>query len=340
MELGKVGYRRLSKLLSVKGAGLAETVVRPGIGIDAGAFKSSKPYVVAHCDPITASKGNVGWLAINVAANDVAALGGDPKWFLLDVLIPPHCCVDDFISRLASEVDTALREIRGDLLGGHTEVTDAVTRPLVSCTCIGVAERLTPASNAKHGDVVVVTKAVGLEGTAILCEDYGDVLESLGVPKDVIERGKSFIKEISVVKEAKVLRNYANAMHDVTEGGLIGALTEVAAAAKVDIVVYEDAVPLREETREVCSKLSIDPLRLIGSGALIATIPRDALSEVSRELEREGIEYAVIGGVAGLGGRVYVRGEKFRIYTEPQVKDEIYKAIEKLEKIKARVRQG
>jgi len=273
--------------------------VGPAYGEDSAIIDMGDFVLVAHSDPITEAVERAGWLAVHVACNDVAVRGAKPRW-LLPVLLLPEGCPERVLDELTAQMDQAAREVGAMIVGGHTERTPGLDRPIISMTALGVApkDRFIRTSGAQPGDVVLMTKGAAIEGTAILATDFARELAEAGVPGQVIERARGFMAEISVVPEALALAEAGvNSMHDPTEGGLLGGLAEVAYASGRLVEVWEERVLIRPETKVICTALGVDPLRLIGSGCLVATLPGDRLEEAQRALERVGVEWAVIGQV-------------------------------------------
>ncbi|AFZ73250.1 AIR synthase family protein [Natronobacterium gregoryi] len=273
-------------------ADIDETVLQgPADGEDAAAIDWPGGDLVVSSDPISLAASQVGNLGVHVACNDVAASGADPRWLTVVVLLPDETADLETITR---DVDAAASEVGASVVGGHSEYVDQLERPLVSLTAMGATERFVPTGGAAPGDVVLLTKAAGIEGTAILAADFGDDLE---VPPDVVDRATGFLEEISVVPDARAIREYATAMHDPTEGGVAAGLLELARASAVRLEVDRDAVPIREETDRLCEAVDVDPLRIFGSGGLLATVPEDERDDALEALADAGLEAASIGTV-------------------------------------------
>nr|WP_240334667.1 AIR synthase-related protein [Halorussus sp. MSC15.2] len=238
------------------------------------------------------AKERLGTLAVHVACNDVAASGADPRW-LTNVLFLPD---DDpeTLDALTTQMDDEARELGVAIVGGHSEYTPALERPMASMTAMGLADEFVPTGGARPGDRVLLTKGAGIEGTAVLASDFRDELD---LPADLLERAEGFFGEISVVPEARVLRESATAMHDPTEGGLVNGMVEMASASGVRLEIDRSAVPVREETTELCAAMGVDPLRIFGSGALLATVPAAECDDALASLDAEGVPAAEIGVV-------------------------------------------
>ncbi|OAQ54778.1 hypothetical protein HTG_04220 [Natrinema mahii] len=282
-----------------------ETVLQgPADGEDAAAidWPDGEGTLVVSSDPISLAASAVGRLAVSVASNDVAVSGADPRWLTAVVLLPSDTdgsADGSLLEEIADDLHAAAGEIGASIVGGHSEYVDQLERPLLSLTAMGATDRFVPTGGAEPGDAVILTKAAGLEGSAVLAADFGD---DLGVDAETRERAESFLDEISVAPEARLVRADATAMHDPTEGGVAAGLLEVARASGVRLEVDRDAVPVREATARLCEAAGVDPLRIFGSGALVATVPGDAVDDRLEALSDAGIEGAEIGTVRGLEG--------------------------------------
>ena len=292
-----------------------EAVVQgPADGEDAAAIEPPEGTLVVSTDPISLAAAAVGTLGVHVACNDVAASGADPRWLTTVVMLPDE---DAPLETITRDLDAAASEVGATIVGGHSEYVDALERPLVTLTAMGMTDRFVPTGGAEPGDRIVLTKAAGIEGTAILAADFGDDLD---VDSETRERAESFLEEISVVPDARAIRDYASAMHDPTEGGVAAGLLELARASDVRLEVDRDAVPVRPETATLCAAAGVDPLRIFGSGALLATVPDDRCDDALDALEAAGLEAATIGTVRA-GDPALALGDE--LVTEP-VADDLY----------------
>jgi hydrogenase maturation factor len=289
-------------------------VVGPGCGVDAAVVAVGRHRVILKADPVTFTAGRVGWYAVQVNANDVAVMGGRPAWFQPTILVPPGTRAS-MVMRIAREIDRACRALGVAVTGGHTEVTDAVTRPIVAGDMQGllVARRIITAAGARPGDQLLMTKAAGIEGTAILAQEGARELASV-LPATVVRSARRLRQRpgISVVPEALIAARYgASSMHDPTEGGVRAGLHEIAFASRVRLDVDLERVPVFPPTVEVCRHYGIDPLGLIGSGALLVTVPARRAPGLLRAWARQRIAGRVIGAVqAGRGVRARRQGRR------------------------------
>lgn len=238
---------------------------------------------------------------------------------MVTALFPPSVTENE-ISKIVTDLYAEAEKVNVVILGGHTEITDAVNRTVLSCTVIGKTKKLTPSGGAKIGDSVVMTKYAAMEGTAIFAVDKADKLKN--VDKSVIENAKKFSENLSVIKEGQIAaRAGAHAMHDVTEGGILGACREVADCAGLGIDVWCDSIPVKEETKIICRELGVDYLRLISSGSMLIVCEKG--EEMVRMLKDNGINAAVIGKIREKGCYFVKNGEKYEL-EEPGA-DELYK---------------
>ncbi len=276
-------------------------------------------------DPITGASRNAGWLAVHVSCNDVASNGAEPVGVLVTLLLSPKSTEEE-LRGLMEEAHRAASELKIEVLGGHTEVTPDLTSTIISCTAVGKApkSRYVVSSGARIGDYLVLTKSAGLEGTAILATDFEERLQGdLGA--DLLARAQAFRREVSVVPEGIAAAELgATAMHDATEGGVLGAIHELVFSAGLGVEVQADAVPVRDETRRICEFFHADPLKLISSGALLIACPD---GEVMVEgLAKLGISASIVGRVTDNGRWVISEGRRHEL--EPSYRDELWRILE------------
>jgi len=306
--LGKLPPEHLARLLERYPARNARVVIGPGIGHDAAVIDvcgagsgPSGHYLAVKTDPITFATDEVGWYAVHVNANDIACTGATPRWFLVTLLLPQSRTDEVLVDSIFAQVTQACKQLDIVLVGGHTEITYGIDRPIVAGFMLGEMERqaLVRPDGARPGDILLLTKGIAVEGTAIIArEKRSDIVE---VAPSLIERSREFLRDpgISVVRDAAVATaaGDVHAMHDPTDGGLSTGLQEMAAAAGVGLVVDEHAIPIFTETATVCELLGLDPLGLIASGALLLAVAPGDAAAVSTALQAEGIASAPIGQV-------------------------------------------
>jgi hydrogenase maturation factor len=278
-------------------------VVGPRVGEDAAVIDMGDRYLVATSDPITFATAEIGWYALHVNANDIAVRGARARWFLATLLLPAGATTDASVDALFAELHAACDELEVTLVGGHTEITHGLDRPIIAGTMLGEVEkdRLVTTGGARVGDAVVMTKGVPLEGAAIIAREKEAELRALGISPTVIRRARGFLKTpgLSVRPEAEIACELAtvHAMHDPTEGGIATALVELADAAGVGLRIDRDRIMVLPEGKALCAAFGLDPLGTIASGALLMTLaPADA-GIVIHALARESIDCHFIGQV-------------------------------------------
>jgi hydrogenase expression/formation protein HypE len=299
--LGKLPAEHLAQLLARYAPSDQRVVLGPGVGHDAAVISFGDRLLVAKTDPITFASDEIGWYAVHVNANDVACAGATARWFMATLLLPEGQIDAHRVDILFDQIAAACRELGIELVGGHTEITYGLDRPIVVGCMLGevAPERLVRPDGARPGDALVITKGIAVEGTAIVAREKGDKLA--GLDSSLVQRCQGFLYSpgISVVRDAAVATaaGEVHAMHDPTEGGFATGVWELAEAAQVGMEVDERAIPILPETQILCARLGLDPLGLIASGALLlATAPGDAPAIIAA-LEEAGIAAVRIGHV-------------------------------------------
>jgi hydrogenase maturation factor len=275
-------------------------------------------------DPITTAASGAGRLAVHVVCNDLAAMGAEPLGVLATLLFPTGIG-PAAIGEITADIDATARELNVEVLGGHTEVAPGLSAPIVVMTGVGKArrDRLLTAGGAKPGDALVLTKAAGLEGSHILASDFSSRLA--GVDSALLAEARGYAAELSVVPEARLALDLgATAMHDPTEGGIIGASWEMAEASACGFRIFAEQIEIRPATRAICAALGVDPLRLIASGALLIAC-RDG-ERMVHGLKAGGIQAAQIGEMTEAGRQlIHPNGNVEEI--DQLDTDEIYRLI-------------
>ncbi len=327
MRQGKLTNEQLQKIIIDKITPKnAETVVGAGVGEDCCAVRLSDGLCVVSTDPITASNEQAGVLAIHINANDIAAAGAKPIAALVTLLIPPSATQERVGIAMQQLIQTA-DSLGIDIIGGHTEVTDSVNRLIISVTMIGkpvVSGRIFKTADMKAGEDIILTKYAGIEGTSIIASDFAKELESLFTSEDRKQLAQ-INDSLSVVKDGTIAASVAgvSAMHDVTEGGVIGALCEMCEASGTGAHVDLSKIPVYDVTHKICAHYGIDVFGLISSGSMLITAQNGGM--VVDALERAGIKAAVIGKVTGQGVYDVSGGQCQQRF--PYESDELYKAL-------------
>ena len=299
-SVGKLGTDLLDELVSGIKKKDPRVIVGPKVGEDAAVIDIGDKYLISTTDPITFTSYKIGWYMVNVNANDIATMGGTPKWLLTSIFLPENKTDSTLVKEIFRDIEKAADELGIAICGGHTEITKGLDRPIVSGHMLGEVDKdkLVTNSRARVGDEIILTKGIAIEGMALLARErekelsgkYGNLF---------VERVQAFLHDpgISVVKEAHTANQTANirAMHDPTEGGLATGLYELTRASNTGVVIYEDKIHLLDETRILCSEYKLDPLGVIASGALLIVVDPDDRDAVLSKLVQNDITCSVIG---------------------------------------------
>ncbi|MEE8397893.1 MAG: HAD-IA family hydrolase, partial [Desulfobacterales bacterium] len=280
-------------------------LIKPGIGEDTAAVDvSDDEILVLKSDPITFAADAPGQYAVLINANDIATSGATPRWFMTTLLFPSGTTGSE-IRMVMKDLQSMCRQSEIVLCGGHTEITDAVTRPVISGMMVGTVRKknLRDKRHIVAGDQVLLTKAVAVEGTSIIAREFADRLLQLGMEEAEIERCKQFLSRIGILEEAGIAGSFdgVSAMHDVTEGGLATAMDELSIAGNHAIRIDMDRIPTFPETDKICRLLDLDPMGLIGSGSLIICCSKADTKDLMNQLGKASIATACIGEVLEKG---------------------------------------
>jgi hydrogenase expression/formation protein HypE len=328
---GKLPLEDLSRLLARYTREDPSMVVTPGIGRDATVISFGDKYLVAKTDPITFATDQIGWYGVNVNANDIAAMGGTPRWFLATLLLPEGKTGLKEVEEIFAQISGACEELGILLCGGHTEITYGLGRPILVGQMLGEVEKnkLVSPDKIRVGDEVILTKGIAIEGTALVAREWKSLRDAF--EEEEIRQCRNLLRSpgISVVREARIASEAAgvHAMHDPTEGGLATGLREMADAAGLGMLVEMDQIPILAETALLCRRLKLAPLGLLASGALLIAVGAKDSARVIRALENDGVRALVIAKVwerekgvkLAIGGKItdlpsFARDEVARLF--------------------------
>lgn len=317
MRLGKLSNEQLERLVLCKYKHIRpESRGVPRVGEDCAVLDLGGDLAVLSSDPITSAAAHIGRLSVHISCNDAAAAGAEPVGLMVSLLAPPSATEAE-IETIAEELAFAAAQTGVDILGGHTEVTDSVTRYVTSTTVIARLRPEAAMRGMQEGDAILLTKWAGLEGSILLVSDFEARLPQLSKQQKQEVRG--WVEHLSVVPEGRYAAAHgASAMHDVTEGGVYGAAWEMAYCAGVGIELFEERIPIHPTTKAMCEALCIDPLRLLSSGCMLIACP-DAEAMLSG-LKGLGIPAALIGRAGKTGLRLASGAE-----IAPPEADDLYK---------------
>jgi len=305
-----------------------EVLTRPGIGEDCAVIDYGSYECVMSTDPITAAISDIGRLSVHISCNDIASNGVEPIAIMLTVLLPEGTREED-VEEIMKQAAKASEELEVEIIGGHTEITAAVSKPIIVSTAVGRGEKwaFQHAENMKAGDFILMTKSAGLEGAGIIACDFQKELKEI-LSREELDTAKNFMKQISVVKEGVAAGKLGTSgMHDVTEGGILGAVWELCRIGRVGAEVWVDKVPVEDVTKKICDRFDIDYLRLISSGCMMIIAPRSKKEALMDAVESAGVGVTCIGEIQteDYGVKMKVAEELMEI--APPSSDEIYKVV-------------
>jgi hydrogenase maturation factor len=288
--------------MSSLGNGPEELVVGPNVGEDSAVLRTKDGYQVIASDPVTGATKNIGYHAVYVNANDIAATGADPRYMTAIILLGKNSSEAE-LKDIMYQINRACEDVGAFVIGGHTEMVANLDINIICGTMIGWTDRYIPTSGARPGENILLTKGAGIEGTSILAHEREEEL-SANLGTELIEKAKGYSKMLSIIPEARLIRDLATSMHDPTEGGIAGALNEMAMASGHGFDVDISKIPVSMETKEICSYFAIDPLNLISSGTLMATIPDENKEKATSILRNASIPFSFIGKMTREGTNI------------------------------------
>jgi hydrogenase maturation factor len=334
LPVGKLPLEHLRSLLKQAPKVDSRLLIGPQIGEDAAVIDVGDHYLVVATDPVTFATDHIGRYAVHVNANDVAVLGARPLWLFVVMLLPEDRTTPELAETIMADVRSTCQELDVALGGGHTEITQGLDRPILVGQVLGevARARLVRKTRIAIGDLILLTQGVAIEGTAILAREKFEQLRGR-VDANVLERGARFLIDpgISVVSAAITAANVGDAvhaMHDPTEGGLAMGLVELVAPVGLGLQVIRERIPVFPETDSICRALSLDPLKLIASGALLIAVAPDKADEVLTVIHTAGSPVAMIGEVRPSNEKITIMTNGNIEPLTPAVRDEIARAFE------------
>ena len=306
-----------------------EVKTRAGVGEDCAVIDYGEYECVISTDPITASINDVGRLSIHISCNDIASNGIEPLGITLAVLLPEGTTKAE-VETIMAQAGEAAEAVGVEIIGGHTEVTPAVNQPVIVSTAFGrgLDGESAPATKMAPGDWILMTKVAGLEGTGIIAGDKEAELEDVLTP-DEIQHAKDLLNQVSVVKEGVAAGKIGTSgMHDVTEGGILGAIWEMCHLGDVGAEVWEAKVPMDPVTEKIAEHYGINPLRLISSGCMMIMASDERKDAIMEAVEAVGVQISCIGRIKTEEEGVYLmHGNSMIEEITPPEADELYKVV-------------
>lgn len=318
LKVGKLSNELLKKIVIDKiKYRRDEIITRPGIGEDCAVVDYGDYECVLSTDPITAAIEKIGSLAVHISCNDIASNGIEPIGLMLTVLLPEGTTEDD-VEELMAQAAEAAEELKVEIIGGHTEITTTVTQPVIVSTAVGKGPKgaSQKAVEMKPGDLIYITKYAGLEGTGIMATDKPDEVKKV-LSDEEYEQAVRMLDDVSVVKEGVLAgRIGTSGMHDITEGGVLGAIWEMCSISGTGAKVRIDDIPVASITQKICKAFDLNPLRLISSGSMMIIMSPDKSDELEQAMADANIKLTQIGEIT-----TKENGDDI----DPPGSDEIYK---------------
>lgn len=327
MKIGKLTIDDLKELIFENLKNTNEDIISSGeIGNDCSAIKINDKILYLSSDPITGTTKEIGKLAININCNDIATEGVLPIGIMLTLLAPPKTSKKD-IAFIMKQAQEEAEKIGVTIMGGHTEITTAVNKIIISATSIGIGDKkdFKNKESVVSGDKIIITKGVGIEGIGILAFEKEKEL-SKKFNSTLINEAKNLLNLTSVVKDGIVANKYAKGMHDVTEGGLLGALWESSCFYNLGISIDYNKIPISKVVKEISDFFKIDPLKLISSGTMLIVCESKNETLLIDELKKNGISSFTIGEFTTNNDKFLIKNNEKILINQPE-SDELYKVI-------------
>jgi hydrogenase expression/formation protein HypE len=331
LPTGKVPAEVLRKLVFPYCGVKSDRVIQgPGVGEDAAVLDMGDRALVVKANPITGAESRIGWIAVHINANDVATCGAQPRWFVSIVLLPEGI-EESLLESIMKDIHEACCDLGISLIGGHTESTPKLDRPIIAGFMMGEIskKKCITTGGAKPSDLVILTKGAGIEGTGILATDFGNVLQSK-VDHETIMEAAGLLTQISIVREA-ILAVEAGGIHSIhtpTEGGILNGIWEMTEAAEVGVRVDENKITIAKATSKICDALDVDPLKLMASGALIIVADKGKAKKILKVLEENKINAAIIGEILDRDeGKILTRRDGNILSITAVDQDEVYRIL-------------
>ena len=329
LEIGKIDSELLKKIVFDKITyRRPEVKTRPGIGEDCAVVDFGQCDCVMSTDPITAAVNEIGRLAIHITCNDIASNGVRPVGIMLAAMLPPGTTEED-IALMMEQAGKTAAQVQVEIIGGHTEITAAVNNPVIVSTAIGISRDSEKNShkNMKPGDAILLTKRAGIEGAGVIANDNEEELKEV-LTDEELEIAKGFLNEVSVVEEGVAAGSVGTCgMHDVTEGGVLGAIWEMCTVEGKGAIVYKDRIPVDSVTEKIAKFYDIDWLRLISSGCMLIVASSEKKDAVVKAVEDAGVAISEIGVIASPEDGIMIEENGIKSPVESPASDELYKAV-------------
>lgn len=317
MHSGKVPERILKRAVRKKITYRSGFLARPPApGRDSSVYCPAGGVPMAFCtNPVTGDPDTLGCRAFFRMANDICCAGADPSGMLLDILLPKGS-EEQVLRQIMHQIGSLAEEYKVDILGGHTEVMAEVTEPVITVTGIGLCrENVRTEMKPGKGMDLVMTKWAGASGTnGLIIKGKEELQKRFG--KDFLDRAESYGRDINCLPGAAIAwENGVAALHNVSAGGIFGALWELGEQCGTGLEVDLKKIPIRQETVEICEYYDENPYMIASEGVLL--IVASSGSRLVRQFEEAGIVAAVIGQIREDQDRIVRNGEEIRFLVPP-----------------------
>ncbi len=327
---GKLSHEILDSLLRHLPANDPRVIIGPAVGDDAAIIESGDNYLLVTADPITFVAENIGWYAVAINVNDIAVMGGTPKWFTPIILLPEKMPDTEIIEQLFAEIGRACKDFGVSAIGGHTEIMPGLDRPVIAGQMIGEVGKpdLIDKRNIKPGDSIYLAGGIAIEAVSIIAREKQELLLQ-HVTESFLREAMEYIHSPGIcvlnLAEAAARTGSVTGMHDPTEGGLEGGLWEMAERSGTGFEVNGDSVPVLEHCRELCAIFRLNPFRLIASGALLITVRSGEEKEFESSFDSSVVKPVKIGEVLEDKTNRIIRKNAYTFPVQPPFVDEIHK---------------
>ncbi len=318
---GKIPHETLKRILSQITSDELDNrvVVGPKVGQDVAVIDIGERYLVCKTDPITFSTKEIGYYVVNINANDIATAGAKPMWFQVTLLLPQETATEAMCKEIIGEIDDECRRHNISFIGGHTETTFGLNRPIAVGCMMGEVEKdkLVTTMGGKPGDALFLTKGIVIEGSAIIAQEKEKQLLEKGVSQEIIDLGKKYLHDpgISIVKDALLVNDNfeIHAMHDPTEGGLANGVVELVRNSGCGMLIKKEKIPILKGSLELCESFDLNPLQTITSGCLVFAAPKNQSDDICEFMADHGIKTAEIGILTEKQGDYRIQYENGKI---------------------------
>lgn len=328
MNVGKISNEDLKKYVFDNLHGRRSEVINgPNVGMDTSVIDFDGDLIVLSMDPITGTTKDIGKLSINISCNDVSCERAEPVGVLMTILLPPKATLEE-LEQIVRQADIECEKLNLEIIGGHTEVTNAVNQIVVVTTVVGKLKKedIPKRDEIKSGDIVIVSKYIGIEGTSIIYNENKNELSKIFNNDEIIEI-EEMGNVISVLEESKIAKKYnIKHLHDITEGGILGAVWETANALDKKIVIDLNLIPVKNTSKKIAKYYNIDIYRLISSGSMLMIIDKKDFENYRLDCLNKNILISKIGKVYN-GDGSYLTEDNKEIEIEAPLGDELYKIV-------------